>query len=135
MISRFLLLGAAAAFTAAAPAQAPDLAGSWRGTSTCADKQHFPACNDEQVIYDVTPVPGTRDSVTLRADKIVNGTREFMGEFTFGRGADGAWLVEWSGPRSRIRITLRVTGERLAGTLVDVPSGRIVRQLALTRVR
>jgi len=127
-----LLLLATVAF--AAPSQTPDLVGSWRGTSICVDKEHFPACNDEQVIYDATAIPGARDSVTLRADKIVNGARDFMGEFTFGRHADSTWIGEWHGPRTSVRITLRVTGTHLNGTLVDGASGRTVRRLTLERV-
>jgi len=71
--------------SAARGAQEVDIVGSWRGTSLCVDKEHFPACRDEQVIYDARPKGSARDTVTIRADKIVNGGREFMAEFDFSR--------------------------------------------------
>ncbi|HET9708530.1 MAG TPA: hypothetical protein VFP39_09510, partial [Gemmatimonadales bacterium] len=30
-----------------------DIAGTWSGSSVCVDRQAAPACNDEQIIYDV----------------------------------------------------------------------------------
>src|SRR5205085_12209201 len=47
-------------------AQNASILGTWRGTSTCVDKENHPACNDEIVIYDVRAVPNARDTVTLR---------------------------------------------------------------------
>jgi hypothetical protein len=79
----------------AASSQAVDIIGSWRGTSQCVDKMHFPACKDEQVIYDVVAKGRARDTVTVRADKIVNGVREFMAEFDFRRAADSSWVADY----------------------------------------
>ncbi len=109
------------------------LVGSWRGTSLCADKVHWPACHDEQVIYDVRPSPTSRDSVLLRADKIVNGVRDFMGEMTFGPAADSSWIAEYKAGQTNVRVVLRISGTHLRGTLVDMPSGRTIRNLALER--
>lgn len=109
----------------------PAILGSWRGTSTCVDKVAFPACHDEVVIYDIRAQPGT-DSVIVRADKIVNGARDFMGEITFGRDS-AAWVGEFRGPRAHGRWTLVVTGDEMSGELIDVASGRRVRRVALRR--
>jgi len=114
-------------------AQHVDIVGTWRGTSMCVDKAHFPACKDEQVIYDVRPKGSAEDPVTLRADKVVNGVREFMGEFDFHR-TDSTWVTEYQNPRIRIRIVLRVRADHMTGVLTDVPSGRRVRDLTLDRV-
>ena len=114
--------------------QDPEILGSWRGTSLCVDKTHFPACNDEQVIYDVSRHGSARDTVTLRADKIVNGEREFMGEFDFARTRDSSWVAYYQNPRVRIRITLRIHGAEMTGRMVDERSELQVRQMALTRV-
>ena len=114
-------------------AQEVDIVGSWRGTSICVDRAHFPACNDEQVIYDVRQKGNGRDTVTVRADKVVNGVREFMAEFDFGR-ADSTWVAGIQNPRGRIRIVLRVRAGHMTGVLTDEPSGRRVRDLALERV-
>src|SRR5262245_9046936 len=114
--------------------QAPDLVGTWNGTSTCTDREHYPACHDEQVVYDVRE-PGSRDTVTLRADKLVNGRREFMGEFDFTRSSGEVWTAEYRSTRVHLRLSLHVSGSRLTGHILDIPSGRTVRQLALERSR
>lgn len=111
-----------------------DIIGTWQGTSTCVDKVTFPACHDEEVIYEVRPTAQSADSVTLRADKVVNGSREFMGELVFGRGSGGEWSSEFESPRGRGRWTIRVEGTRMWGGLIDVPSGRQVRAVALQRL-
>ena len=114
--------------------QQADIIGSWRGTSLCADKEHFPACKDEQVIYDARAKGTSRDTVTLRADKIVNGAREFMAEFDFHCVADSSWVADFQNGRVSIQITLRVRGTHIVGTLTDVPTGRRVRDIALDRI-
>ena len=45
------------------------------------------ACNDEQVIYYVTAVPGAPDSVALDARKVVDGKPEPMGTLALGYDA------------------------------------------------
>ena len=122
------------AYPAAAAAQTPttaDILGTWRGTSICVDKATFPACHDEEVVYEVRPAAQSPDSVLLRADKIVNGVREFMGELGFGRGPGGEWSSVFQSPRSRGRWTVRVEGGRLSGALIELPSGRQVREVSL----
>lgn len=129
----FLLASARPADAAAQAATQSSVLGTWQGTSLCTDKVAFPACHDEEVIYVVRPAPQSPDSVILRADKVVNGSREFMGELGFGRGPGGAWSSALETPRYHGRWTLRVEGTRMAGTLVDVPSGRQIRAVSLRR--
>jgi hypothetical protein len=131
-----LLLAGLASLPTGDPTDAQDvnIVGSWRGTSTCVDKAQFPACKDEQVVYDVRQQGSARDTVTIRADKVVNGVREFMGEFDFHRAPANTWVAEFQNPRVRIRIVLRVRAGHMAGVLTDEPSGRRVRDLALDRV-
>jgi hypothetical protein len=118
----------------AASTQDPAITGSWRGTSLCVDKEHFPACKNEQVIYDARAKGTSRDTVTIRADKVVNGVREFMGEFDYHRAADSSWVADYQNPRVHIQIVLRVRATHLTGTLTDIPSGRRVRDIALERI-
>jgi hypothetical protein len=122
------------ALLSAAFVQSTSIVGSWRGTSICVDKVHWPACHDEEVVYDVQPKPGVRDTVTLRADKIVNGAREFMAEFDFFLAADSSWVSEFHMGRSQGRVVLRIARTHMTGTLTDVPSGRTVRNMALDRM-
>jgi hypothetical protein len=133
--SRCVLL-LAAAFPADMAAQAgmpAGILGTWRGTPTCVDKVAFPACHDEEVIYVVRPAAQSPDSVVVRADKVVNGSREFMGELGYGRGPGGEWSSVLRSPRYQGRWTLRVEGARMSGTLIDLPSGRPVRAVSLQR--
>jgi len=110
------------------------LVGTWRGTSTCVDKAAFPACNDEVVIYVVQALGAQSDSTRLRADKVVGGAREFMGELHFGNAGSGTWQAEIQTARYGGRWTLTVEGGQMTGTLVDLPSGRLVRRASLRRV-
>src|SRR6185503_16292342 len=59
------------------------LVGDWVGESVCVNKEKFPACNDEHVVYHVVVASGKTDTVTITADKIVNGKPEAMGTFDF----------------------------------------------------
>jgi len=130
------LLGALAlvlAEVSVSVAQGP-LVGTWQGTSTCADKVAFPACNDEVVVYVIQSLGARSDSVTVKADKVVNGAREFMGDLQFGRAGESTWVAEFQTARYHDRWTLTVEGDRVTGTLVDLPSGRLVRNLSLRRV-
>lgn len=132
LIALLLALGAD---NAAAQARTDSIMGAWHGTSRCVDKAAFPACNDEEVIYEVRAHATSADSVTLRADKIVNDARESMGELSFGRGTDGSWVSEFRSARYQVRWTITVQGSRMSGELRDLPSNRQVRVVALTRMR
>lgn len=74
-------LASALAHTAIAqsPAQAPSPAtpvGTWRGTSACLVRPS--ACNDEMVVYRITPMKAA-DSLAVDARKIVRGQEQDMG--------------------------------------------------------
>jgi hypothetical protein len=56
-------------------ADVSDVLGTWEGESVCVVEN---PCHTEHVIYDIVPRTGT-NAVTVRADKVVNGKREFMG--------------------------------------------------------
>ena len=128
------LLAAVALASTPAHSQSAGIIGSWQGTSLCVDKTHFPACNNEQVIYDVRAHGSRRDSVTLRADKIVNGVRDFMGEFDFAYSADSSWVARVEVPRGKIRIVVRVRAAHMTGFMMEETSQRRVREMALDRV-
>ena len=94
------------------------LVGNWSGESLCVNKEKFPACNDEQVIYRVGMAPGKSDTVTITADKLVNGKPETMGTSDFVYDAQKQTLVsEIKGPRWHLIVELAVKGDLLEGTL------------------
>jgi hypothetical protein len=119
-----------AATAAASPRDA--FLGEWRGTSTCTDRKVAPACKDEVVVYRVTPARG--DTAHLAAYKIVEGEEQPMGELDFSRNArTGEWTSEFRTPRVHAVWSFRVADTLMTGTLVDVPTGAIVRRVRVTR--
>jgi hypothetical protein len=120
-----------AAWASPAQAQESPILGSWHGTSTCVDKVKFSACTDEEVIYDVTTARG--DTVTLRADKVVNGARVFMNESQFVRGADGSWIAELETPQYHLRVVISVEGDVMKGRVMTLPDQVLVRRMSLRR--
>lgn len=129
----FLLVAAHPADSAPQTLATASIIGTWRGTSTCVDKATFPACHDEEVVYEVRTAPQSPDSVVVRADRVVGGAREFMGELVFGPTPRGEWSSVLQTPNYRGRWTLRVESSRMTGTLIDLPGGRQVRAVTLLR--
>ncbi len=106
--------------------------GTWRGTSVCTDRERAPACKDEEVLYEFTPV--TEVKVRLKADKIVGGNVVPMGELDFDYDAGArVWKSEFESPRVHGLWSFSVAGDRLYGTLVDLPSRAVLRTVTGAR--
>ena len=111
-------------------AQAPGIAGTWRGTSICVKETWNSACNDEQVLYRFTPLAGQPDSVALDAQKIVAGVPEPMGTLTLGYDAkQETWAAELRSVRYHLLWSYQVRDTVLTGTLLELPSRRVARHL------
>jgi hypothetical protein len=128
-----LLLGRAWDVGAAGqpPPQTPQTApiGVWRGTSTCTDRVAAPACRDEVVVYEFTAgaKPGT---VHWKADKVVDGQSQPMGEFDLAYDAgDACWKGEFTSPRVRSVWCLMVDGAHMTGTGRLVPGKQTIRKI------
>jgi hypothetical protein len=120
------LLGASAAPDDRKPSE---LIGTWRGASTCVDRVIAPACKDEVVVYDFTAgtKPGT---VHWKADKIVEGRREFMYEIDLAYDArEKCWAGEFSSARVRGRWCLAVDGAHVTGTGRQLPGNATFRRI------
>ena len=139
MFSRFaeraailaLCAGAAAALAAAPPEK---IVGTWRGTSTCVKNPEFPACHDEVVVYEFRDSKSGGGAVTLSAFKIVDGEKGLMYEIDFTYDEkQGAWVSEFHMPRSHGLWTYVVRGDEMTGTLVDLPSKHLVRNISVRR--
>lgn len=110
------------------------LAGDWSGESICVNKEKFPACHDEQVVYHIVVASGKTDAVTITADKIVNGKPEVMGTFDFGYDARRRTLTsELKNDRMHIIFELAVKGDILEGTLSTLPDRTLVRRIKLKK--
>lgn len=139
-----LLLGAAVGSQSATlsaqqrPAQEPPYAavvGEWRGTSTCVNRKLAPACNDEVTVYTFTHAKESSDTVVhLRADKIVNGVQESMGEFdmTFVPSSH-SWRYELN-TRVHAEWSFTPNGTQLDGTLVTLPERALIRRVVARKV-
>ncbi len=113
-----------------------EIVGTWRGTSICSDKKAAPSCNDEQVIYDVVVNKAKPDAVIVKADKVVNGKRDPMGDLDFTYDAkSGSWTAEFENPRTHNIFRLIVKGDVIAGTLTMLPSNAVVRKIDLRKDR
>ena len=114
--------------------QANEILGTWRGTSTCVKEAWNSACNDEQVVYYVTPVAGRPDSVSLDARKLVNGTPEEMGTLAlvYDTTTKG-WVADWSNARYHLLWSFEVSGKTLTGTLLVLPERRVARHITLKK--
>jgi hypothetical protein len=110
------------------------LVGDWFGESICVNKKKFPACNDEQVVYHVVVASGKTDTVTITADKIVNGKPEAMGTFDFIYDARSRTLTsEFKNDKVHIIFEFTVTGDLLEGTLSTLPERTLVRRIKVKK--
>lgn len=110
------------------------LVGNWSGESVCVNKEKFPACTDEQVVYRIVVATGKPDTVTITADKIVNGKPETMGVFDFVYDAQKRMLTsEFKNSRVHLIFELAVKGDVLDGTLATLPDRTLVRHLKVKK--
>ena len=115
------------------PRKTDEIVGTWRGTSTCVDRVAAPACSDEQVVYEVVASPDPPEKVAVKGDKVVDGKRVFMGELEYTPAKDGSWTAEFQSPRVHSQWRLVVSGDSMTGNAILLPSGAVVRRLALQR--
>ena len=139
----FILCGFVAVCPTVAQVQKPEgaqgsdiskLAGDWSGESVCVNKEKFPACNDEHVVYHVVVASGKTDTVTITADKIVNGKPEAMGTFDFVYDPRRQTLTsEFKNDRVHAIFELAVKGDLLEGTLSTLPERTLVRRIKVKK--
>ena len=116
----------ASAALAQSPQAAPNPIGVWRGTSLCL--VHPSACNDERVVYRITRMRAP-DSLSLDAQKIVNGQAQDMGILACRVTTSGA-QVTCTIPHGTWRFSIR--GDSLVGELRQ-PDGTKFRDVRTAR--
>jgi len=139
----FILCGSFAVYPTVAQEERPagaqgseisKLLGDWSGESICVNKEKFPSCNDEQVVYRIVVAPGKTDTVTITADKIVNNKPVTMGTFDFSYDARKQMLTsEFKNDRVHIIFELAVKGDLLEGTLATLPDQTLVRRIKVKK--
>jgi hypothetical protein len=91
------------------------LVGDWRGRSLCVTTTR-PACSDETVVYHVTRhAPGV-EAFDIKADKIVDGKEQFMGDLACNFEASRQQLIC---PMGQSRWQFRWDGAQLVGVLYE----------------
>ena len=133
LVLPLLLLTSASRWTAAeVPSSLEAFLGTWKGTSTCVDLKAAPACKDEVVVYEVTKGPKA-GSALMKADKIVDGKREPMGELTFTYSEpEGAWVSEFRNTRVHLLWRFVINGRRIEGEALLLPARTRVREVRVT---
>jgi hypothetical protein len=110
------------------------LVGDWSGESICVDKEKFPACNDEKVVYHIALTSSKKDTVTISADKIVNNKPELMGTFDFVYDAEKRLLTsEFKNSRVHIIFELMVKGDVIEGTMYTSPDKVTIRRIKVKK--
>ena len=110
-----------------------ELVGLWRGTSTCTDRVAAPACKDEVVVYEFTS-GSEAGRVHWKADKVVGGERQTMGDMDLAHDAgDACWKGEFRNPRVQIVWCLKPNGDQLTGSAWLLPGKETVRKVDASR--
>lgn len=128
-----VLTTASAACAQPSVSVADRIAGEWRGTSICTDRDLAPACRDEVIRYVFT----SRGSGLYHqaAYKLVNGVEDLMGEadLTYDAAAE-RWTFVFNSPACphclwwyRVDATDHLTGG------ITSQSGRELRRVAAAR--
>ena len=103
--------------------------GDWHGTSLCLVKPS--ACHDEEALYHVRFAPDKPGTLSVQADKIVDGRPVTMGTSDCSYDAEKKTL-RCDLPRGYIELTL--AGDRLEGAMFLTDKTRW-RDIKLTRIK
>ena len=130
-----VLLAATGASPAGTDHAPTELIGTWTGTSICTDREVAPACKDEVVVYEFS---AGKEAATVhwKADKIVDGKRQPMGEMEVAYdAADACWKGEFVSARAHVVWCLAAEAEQLKGTAWLLPGKRTVRKVEAQKQR
>jgi hypothetical protein len=109
------------------------LIGNWSGESVCVDKEKFPACHDERVIYRVA-ASSKPDVLTVTMDKLVNDKPETMGVLDFIYDAQKQTLSSEFTRNNRHGIwEFNVKVDTIEGTLTTLPDKSLVRRVRVRK--
>lgn len=133
LIGQVLAAGLASMTNRTASGSSSIILGNWTGESICVDKEKFPACHDEQVVYRISRAANS-DKVTITMDKIVDGKPENMAvlDFTYDR-EKGALACEFTRNDRKGVWEFAVRADSMEGTLITLPDKTIVRRIRLKK--
>jgi hypothetical protein len=109
-----------------------NLVGNWTGDSICVGP--FPACRDEKVIYRIPKAPDAKGTVTITADKIVNGKPELMGVLDFKYdSAKNTLTCDFIRGNTHGLWEFSVKGDTMEGSLLVLPDKTLARRVKLKK--
>ena len=134
--SRMLLLACGlAAVGAGATAGKSDgtekVIGTWEGESKCSVPDS--PCHDEHVIYEIAEAKSPAKGLTMRADKVVNGERQFMGELGCEFGAEKSVLSCTFRGKQNDDWEFNISGDTMTGTLTLGEGKKLYRRVRVQR--
>lgn len=107
--------------------------GDWEGESVCTGSR--PACKNEHVVYHVKKKEGEADTVSLAADKIINGKPEEMGVLECKYDASKSTLTcEFTVNSTHGVFEFTIKGDEMEGTLKILPAGTLGRNIKVKKV-
>jgi hypothetical protein len=107
--------------------------GDWEGESVCTGSR--PACKNEHVVYHVKKKEGEADTVSLAADKIINGKPEEMGVLECRYDASKSRLTcEFTVNSTHGVFEFTIKGDEMEGTLKILPAGTLGRNIKVKKV-
>ncbi len=105
--------------------------GRWAGESKCAVPDS--PCRDEHVVYRVTADKKNPAQLSIDADKIVDGTPQFMGTIVRQYHADQATLRCTGGTPKQDDWQFHISGDTMTGTLTIGPEKQLYRRIAVRK--
>ena len=105
--------------------------GTWEGESKCTVPDS--PCHDEHVIYTITAGPG--DELTSKADKVVNGERQYMGSLPCRYDSAARRLTCVAEGRKPVDWVFIVSGDTMTGTLTLRNEHQLYRRIRVERQR
>lgn len=114
---------------------ADNIYGDWTGSSLCADKEKFPACKDEKIIFRFSKSATDANLVHLAGYKIVNGEEDLMGEYDLTYDAENNSLSAEAKINQNLTLLLefKINGDTMDGTLKKLPEKILSRKITITK--
>ena len=115
-----------------AGAQTISLAGDWSGESICFGNNS--SCHDEKVVYHISIDPADPSKIKIRADKVVDGKPEWMGDIVLKYNASKQALTgDLQSPRYRGVWEFTIKGDIIEGGLYILPDRTMGRKIRVQR--
>ena len=117
------------------PTGVSPVVGVWKGFSKCVDPNHFPACQNEVVVFRIPSPPDSTGKLTMNLNKIVAGKEEEMGALDFMYDPARRVLTNEFMMKSTHGVwEFTVLDSTMIGTLTVFPENLLARRVNLTKV-